>query len=65
MSHKPDLNDDLLPGAAAAAAYIGVDRRSVYRMTEQGQLPAIRKGRRLFFRKTELDLAFASLAEAA
>jgi excisionase family DNA binding protein len=60
-----ELKNDLLSGAAAAAAYIGVDRRSVYRMAEQGLLPVTRKGRRLFFRKSELNVAFASYAEAA
>lgn len=52
------LNSDLLPGAAEAAAYIGLPRRAIYRMTEQGHLPVCRKGRRLFYRKSELDMAF-------
>jgi excisionase family DNA binding protein len=57
------LADDLLPGAIAAAAYIGVTPRSVYHLVEAGHLPAIRKGKRLYFRKSELERAFS--AEAA
>lgn len=56
------LANDLLPGAAAAAAYIGVKPRAVYALVETGELPVIRKGRRLYFRKSELDRAFTSEA---
>lgn len=52
------LADDLLPGAIAAAAYIGVTPRAVYHLVEAGHLPAIKKGRKLYFRKTELEAAF-------
>lgn len=52
------LSNDLLEGAAAAAAFIGIKARSVYRMTECGDLPVIRKGRRLFYRKSDLERAF-------
>lgn len=56
------LSDDLLSGAKAAAAYIGETTRAVYHMTEQGRLPVIRMGRRLYFRKSELEAAFRSEA---
>jgi excisionase family DNA binding protein len=56
------LSDDLLSGAEAAAAFIGLPRRAVYRMTESGQLPVIRKGRRLFYRKSDLEKAFQASA---
>lgn len=56
------LSDDLLPGASAAAAYIGVKPRAVYHMVEGGQLPAIRMGRKLYFRKSELERAFTAAA---
>lgn len=59
------MNSDLLPGAARAAAYTGLPRRVIYRMTEQGHLPVTRKGRRLFYRKTELDEAFKATAVKA
>jgi len=52
------LADDLLPGAAAAASYSGLKPRVIYHMTENGQLPVVRKGRRLYYRKSELDRAF-------
>lgn len=57
-----NLSDDLLEGAAAAAGYIGIKPRSVYRMTETGDLPAIRKGRKLFYRKSDLERAFQAVA---
>jgi excisionase family DNA binding protein len=57
------LSEDLIKGAAGAAAYLGINVRCAYRMTEQGQLPVIRKGRILFYRKSDLDRAFT--AEAA
>ncbi len=58
------LSTDLLQGAKAAASYIGVKPRAVYHMVENEQLPVIRRGRRLFFRKSELEAAFRS-SEAA
>jgi DNA-binding transcriptional regulator PaaX len=57
-----NLSEDLLSGADAAAAFIGLPRRAVYRMTETGQLPVIRKGRRLFYRKSDLERAFQAVA---
>ncbi len=54
------LSTDLLAGANAASAYMGVTPRVIYHMTEAGHLPVIRKGRRLFFRKSELEKAFSS-----
>lgn len=56
------LANDLLPGAKAAAEYIGETPRAVYNMTEKGLLPVIRKGRKLYFRKSELEAAFRSAA---
>lgn len=56
------LNDDLLRGAKAAAAYIGVSPHIVYRMAASGQIPVVKKGRSVWFRKSELDAAFRSAA---
>lgn len=58
------LSEDLLAGAQAAADFIGVGPRAIYHMAEAGQLPVIRKGRRLYFRKSELERAFRATAEA-
>jgi len=52
------LANDLLTGANAAAAFVGLTPRAVYHMVEAGHLPAIRKGKRLYFRKSELEAAF-------
>jgi len=57
------LSDDLLNGAKAAAEYIGETQRAVYNMAEKGHLPCTRKGRKLYFRKSELDRAFSSNAQ--
>ena len=54
------LSEDLLDGAAAAAAYIGLKPRTIYRLAEINEIPVIRKGGKLFFRESELDKAFAS-----
>ena len=56
------LSDDLLAGASAAARFVGVGQRAIYHMTEAGHLPVIRKGRRLYYRKSELEKAFSSEA---
>ena len=54
------LSSDLLSGAKAAAIYIGESPRAVYHMADKGLLPCIRKGRKLYFRKSELEAAFRS-----
>ena len=53
------MKNDLISGAAAAADYLGLPRRQIYRLAETGQLPCVRKGRRLFFLKSQLQDAFA------
>jgi excisionase family DNA binding protein len=58
------LNCDLITGAEAAASYCGLSRRAIYHMVEAGELPVIRKGRKLFFRKSELEAAFSSSVAA-
>lgn len=56
------LANDLLAGADKAADYAGLSPRAIYHLVETGQLPVIRKGRRLYFRKSELEQAFSSAA---
>lgn len=56
------LKDDLLPGAKAAAEFIGVPPRAVYHLVESGRLPCVRMGRRIYFRKSELERAFSAAA---
>lgn len=51
---------DLLNGATSAAAYLGLTRRQIYMLVDQGLVPCVRKGRRLYFRKSELERAFSS-----
>ena len=60
------LADDLLPSVKAAAAFIGVTERAVYHLVERGHLPVIKIGRKLYFRKSELERVFrAEDGEAA
>lgn len=59
------LSTDLLAGADAAAAFVGITPRAIYHLVESGNLPVIRKGRRLYFRKSELERAFSSDQAAA
>lgn len=54
------LKDDLITGAKDAAEYLGRTRSAIYHMVENGDLPVIRKGNRLYFRKSELEAAFRS-----
>lgn len=54
------LKDDLLSGAKAASDYLGLPPTQIYRLVANGDLPVIRKGRSMYFRKSELDAAFRS-----
>lgn len=57
-----DNHGDIVQGAAGAAAYLGVKPRTIYHLAEKGLVPVIRKGKLMFFRKSELDAAFRSEA---
>lgn len=54
------LSSDLLAGASAAARHTGLSERAIYHLVYAGHLPVVRKGRRLYFRKSELDTAFSA-----
>lgn len=54
------LSEDLIVGAIAAAKYAGLKARVIYHLVEKGHLPVIRKGKRLYFRKSDLEAAFRS-----
>ena len=56
------LSTDLIKGAKAVESETGgvITARQVYHMVEQGHLPVIRKGRALYFRRSELEAAFRS-----
>lgn len=58
------LSNDLIVGAKAASEFTGgtITPRNIYNLVEQGHLPVIRKGKRLYFRKSELEAAFRSEA---
>lgn len=52
------LSEDLLVGAEAAATYTGLSRRVIYHLVDSGAIPVRRIGRRLYFRRSELDHFF-------
>ena len=54
------MNNDVISSASAAAAVTGLSRRMIYRLAEEGHVPVTRKGRRLYFRKSELERAFSA-----
>ncbi len=58
------LSQDLISGAKGAADFSGLTPNIIYKRVAAGDLPVIRKGRKLYFRKSELKRAFSSEAAA-
>lgn len=58
--------EDLIRGAKGVEtdSQGRIKARQVYHMVENGQLPVIRKGRSMYFRRSELEAAFRSEAAA-
>ncbi len=56
------LATDLIKGAKAVERETGgmITQRQVYHLVEQGLIPVIRKGRTMYFRRSELEAAFRS-----
>ncbi len=56
------LGDDLIKGAKGVEADTNgvITQRQVYHLVESGHLPVIRKGRIMYFRRSELEAAFRS-----
>lgn len=56
------LGDDLIKGAKGVVKESKgvIGQRQVYDMVKKGQLPVIRKGNCLYFRRSELEAAFRS-----
>jgi excisionase family DNA binding protein len=54
------IANDLLNGADAASRYTGLSRRQIYHLVEKGHLRPVRMGRRMFFRKSDLEAAFST-----
>ena len=54
------LADDLLHGAKGAARYSGLTERTIYHLVENDRLPVVRLGKRLYFRKSELEKALTA-----
>lgn len=56
------LLTDLIKGAKAVETETGgvITARQVYHMVDNGLLPVIRKGRAMYFRRSEIEDAFRS-----
>ena len=52
---RPDDNLPHLLDVTAAAAYLGLARSTVYKMSSDGRLPTVKHGRRLLFRRQDLE----------
>lgn len=53
------LSEDLIVGAPAAAAFVGVSPQVIYRLAAQGEIHARKMGKRLYFSRAALTRAFA------
>lgn len=58
------LSNDLLDGADAIAEFIGLDRKRVYHLCAQGQLPSFKLGGKLIARKSAILARLEKLEEA-
>lgn len=63
MNENP-LKTDLLSGVKDIAGYIGEQETVTGRLIRDGLLPAFRRGRKIYARKSEIDAAFRSTASA-
>lgn len=57
MGRTLDSYGDLL-NAADMAEFLGVSKRTVYRLTEAGDLPSVQVGRRLYYPKRKVAELF-------
>jgi hypothetical protein len=60
MTKIASLKDDLLSGVKAIAAFIGEEEQTVGRLIRNGHLPAFRRGKMIFARKSEIEASFRS-----
>lgn len=54
------LKDDLLSGVQSIADYIGQDKQAAQRLISKGEIPAFKKGGKIFARRSEIERAFRS-----
>lgn len=57
-----DLNTELLDGVKNIANFIGKTERATYHLIHCGHLPVIRKGRKIYARRSEIEASFRSEA---
>ncbi|WP_088473432.1 helix-turn-helix domain-containing protein [Sphingopyxis witflariensis] len=54
------LKDDLLSGVKEISDFVGEDQQVTGRLIRQGLLPAFKRGRKIFARRSEINAAFRS-----
>ena len=59
-----NLKDDLLSGVKEIAEFVGEDEQVTGLLIRQGLLPAFKRGRKIFARRSEINSAFRSSAAA-
>lgn len=62
MTTNLDLSSELLDGVKDIAQFLGKTERATYHLIYNGHLPVIRKGRKIYARRSELEAAFRSEA---
>jgi len=48
------MSNELLKGATEMGEFLGLHKKTIYHMIDQGTLKVARKGRRLYITKTDL-----------
>ena len=65
MEHQNDNSGDLLIGANAIAAALGITRRQAYKLIYAGDLPTFKLGGSVAARRSSLNSWLANLEAAA
>lgn len=65
MDDHPQISEDLIFGADAIAAFLGMDRRQVYHAHQMEHLPIFRIGSTLCARKSTLSNWIAEREQAS
>ncbi|WP_412475215.1 helix-turn-helix domain-containing protein [Gordonia sp. LUNF6] len=64
MADSPEPAAPILLGAATAAAALGVHHQTLRALARSGEIPVVRVGRRVLFRRDDLERWAAAAATA-
>jgi len=65
VSNEGSLGDDVLYGAGAIAAFLGIPRRKAFYLLEQHRIPSGKLGREYVASRATLRAHFAELAKGS